>query len=92
MAMGGYHSKGSNGGGQRERGRPYGLMLLLAFGAALLGLMALHKLRERYIHDVLLRDKDRELFSIHLLLQVSMQVDSIGQFALFTNFPLLHGT
>ncbi|OWM78618.1 GRIP and coiled-coil domain-containing protein 2-like [Punica granatum] len=69
MAVGGYHIKGSSGGGQRERGRPYGLMLLLAFGAALLGVMALHKLRERRIHHLLLKDKDRELFSLHLLLQ-----------------------
>ncbi|KAI6672903.1 hypothetical protein NL676_000809 [Syzygium grande] len=44
-------------------------MLLLAFGAALLGVMALHKLRERRISNLLLKDKDRELFSLHLLLQ-----------------------
>ncbi|KAI3440709.1 uncharacterized protein J3R85_003150 [Psidium guajava] len=44
-------------------------MLLLAFGAALFGVMALHKLRERRISNLLLKDKDRELFSLHLLLQ-----------------------
>ncbi|XP_031380783.1 uncharacterized protein LOC116195633 [Punica granatum] len=69
MAMGGYPVKGSSGGGQRERGRAYGLMLLVAFGAALLGVMALHKLRERRIHNLHLEDKDRELFSLHLHLQ-----------------------
>lgn len=65
-----YPGKGNNGGGQRERGRPYGVMLLLAFVAALLGVMALHKLREKRIHNLLVRDRDRELFSLHLLLQV----------------------
>ncbi|KAK4792115.1 hypothetical protein SAY86_022550 [Trapa natans] len=69
MAIGAYPGKGSNGGGQRERGRRYVVMLLLAFIAALLGVMALHKLRDRRIQNLLLRDKDREIFSLHLLLQ-----------------------
>lgn len=77
MAMGSYHGKGNNGGGHREKGRPYGVMLLLAFAAALLGVMALHKLRERRIHNLVLRDKDRELFSLHLLLQVFLKCKSI---------------
>lgn len=65
--MGSGSFKGNLGGAQR--GRPYGMMLLLAFGAALIGVMALHKLRERRISNLLLKDKDRELFSLQLLLQ-----------------------
>ncbi|GAV68847.1 hypothetical protein CFOL_v3_12350 [Cephalotus follicularis] len=65
MAIGGSY-KGNNSG---NRGRPYGLMLLLAFGAALLGVMMLHKLRERRIFNLLLKDKDNDLVSLHLLLQ-----------------------
>ncbi|KAF7848852.1 hypothetical protein BT93_L1508 [Corymbia citriodora subsp. variegata] len=65
--MGSGSFKGNAGGSQR--GRPYGLMLLLAFGAALLGVMTLHKLRERRISNLVLKDKDRELFSLNLLLQ-----------------------
>ncbi|KAF5481207.1 hypothetical protein F2P56_001876 [Juglans regia] len=67
MAMGGsYKGNGSSCG---HRGRPYGLMLLLAFGAALLGVMVLHKLRERRIFNLLLKEKDRDLISLQLLLQ-----------------------
>ncbi|XVF44446.1 hypothetical protein PTKIN_Ptkin02bG0120700 [Pterospermum kingtungense] len=62
------HHKGK-GNGNRNRGRSYGLMLLLAFGAALLGVMALHKLRERRIFNLLVDDKNRQLLSIQLLLQ-----------------------
>lgn len=87
--MAGCRCKGNNGGGHRERGRPYGLMLLLAVEVALVGVMALHRLRERHIQNVLLKDKDRELFSLHLLLQVilllslcDMQADFMDRFAL----------
>ncbi|KAF3443849.1 hypothetical protein FNV43_RR13539 [Rhamnella rubrinervis] len=64
--MGYNKGNGSNGG---NRGRSYGLMLLLAFGAALLGIMILHKLRERRIFNLLVKEKDHELLSLHLLLQ-----------------------
>ncbi|XVF01919.1 hypothetical protein REPUB_Repub04eG0131300 [Reevesia pubescens] len=63
MAMGG------KGHGNGQRGRPYGLTLLLAFGVALLGVMALHKLRERRILNLLVEDKSRQLISLQLLLQ-----------------------
>ncbi|PON80567.1 hypothetical protein PanWU01x14_001230 [Parasponia andersonii] len=81
MAVGGSYNKGngyygsssnnerSSGSSNSRSGRPYGLMLILAFGAALLGVMILHKLRERRIFNLLLKDKDRDLFSLHLLLQ-----------------------
>ncbi|OMO96396.1 putative micronuclear linker histone polyprotein [Corchorus capsularis] len=66
--MGGISHKG-NGNGGSNRGRPYGVMLLLAFGAALLGVMVLHKLRERRIFNLLVEEKNRQLISLQLLLQ-----------------------
>ncbi|KAB5512803.1 hypothetical protein DKX38_029831 [Salix brachista] len=66
MAAGGGHKGIGNG----NRGRPYGLMLVLAFGAALLGVMVLHKFRERRIFNLLIKEKDRELMSLQLILQV----------------------
>ncbi|KAF5199490.1 Micronuclear linker histone polyprotein-like protein [Thalictrum thalictroides] len=65
MALG---SNGNNGNSS-SRGRPYGMMLLLAFGAAVLGVMVLHKLRERHIFTLLIQDKDQHLMNLHLLLQ-----------------------
>ncbi|KAF9661792.1 hypothetical protein SADUNF_Sadunf19G0105500 [Salix dunnii] len=65
MAAGGGHKGIGNG----NRGRPYGLMLVLAFGAALLGVMVLHKFRERRIFNLLIKEKDRELMSLQLILQ-----------------------
>ncbi|KAJ8424411.1 hypothetical protein Cgig2_032082 [Carnegiea gigantea] len=52
-----------------QRGKPYVLMLILAFGAAILGVMVLHKLRERRIFTTLVKQKDHELLTLHLLLQ-----------------------
>ena len=74
MAMGGSHKGNGNG----NRGKPYGLMLLLAFGAALLGVMVLHKLRERRIFNLHVEEKGQELISLQLLLQVPL------------SFPLFH--
>ncbi|KAJ6360967.1 hypothetical protein OIU77_004903 [Salix suchowensis] len=68
MATGGSHIGSGNG----NRGKPYGLILLLAFGAALLGVMVLHKLRERRIFNLLVEEKDQELISLQLLLQVPL--------------------
>uniref|UniRef100_A0A6N2LVN5 Uncharacterized protein n=1 Tax=Salix viminalis TaxID=40686 RepID=A0A6N2LVN5_SALVM len=65
MAAGGGHKGIGNG----NRGRPYGMMLVLAFGAALLGVMVLHKFREKRIFNLLIKEKDRELMSLHLILQ-----------------------
>ncbi|KAF7141347.1 hypothetical protein RHSIM_Rhsim06G0150300 [Rhododendron simsii] len=47
------------------RGRQYGLMLILAFGAAILGVMAIHKLRERRILNLLVKEKDSETQSLY---------------------------
>ncbi|XP_019448975.1 PREDICTED: glutamic acid-rich protein-like isoform X2 [Lupinus angustifolius] len=61
----GLHS--SSGGNQR--GRPFVLILLIIFGAALLGVMVLHKLRERRIYNLIVKDKDRQLLALQLLIQ-----------------------
>ncbi|CAH9116530.1 unnamed protein product, partial [Cuscuta europaea] len=59
----------AKGGGSGGRGRSYALLLMLAFGAAILGVMILHKFRERRIFNLLVQEKDRQLLSLHLLLQ-----------------------
>lgn len=59
----------SSKGGGGSRSRPYGMMLLLAFGAAVLGVMVLHKLRERRIFSIIIQDKDQNLMNLHLLLK-----------------------
>ncbi|KAL6143774.1 hypothetical protein ACLB2K_054469 [Fragaria x ananassa] len=64
------HNKGGNSSNSSSnRGRPYGLMLLLAFGAALVGVMVLHKFRERRIFNLVIKEKDTQLVSLHLALQ-----------------------
>ncbi|CAI9754865.1 unnamed protein product [Fraxinus pennsylvanica] len=55
--------------GYNSRTRSYMLMLLLAFGAAIFGVMLLHKLRERRIFNLLAEQKDQKIFSLQLLLQ-----------------------
>ncbi|GMI83842.1 hypothetical protein HRI_002053500 [Hibiscus trionum] len=67
MAMGLISQKGNGNNGQRSR--PCGLLLLLAFGAAMLAIMTLHKLRERRIFNLLLQENGRHLVSLRLLLQ-----------------------
>lgn len=65
------HNKGGNSSNSNSnRGRPYGLMLVMAFAAALVGVMMLHKLRERRIFNLVIKEKDTELVSLHLALQV----------------------
>ncbi|XP_059664452.1 uncharacterized protein LOC132310279 [Cornus florida] len=62
------HSSSSSG---VKRGKAYqvGVMLVLGFGAAIFGVMVLHKLTERRIFNLLLKQKDRDLISLQLLLQ-----------------------
>ncbi|CAJ1978977.1 unnamed protein product [Sphenostylis stenocarpa] len=60
----------SSGGGS-NRGRPYALILLITFGVAVLGVMVLHKLREKRIYTLLVKEKDHQILSLQLLLQVT---------------------
>lgn len=53
-----------------NRRRPYALLLLLALGAAVLSVVILHKMRERRLFNLLLRERDDQLLSLQLLLQV----------------------
>ncbi|KAK7290924.1 hypothetical protein RIF29_05712 [Crotalaria pallida] len=59
--------KSSNGG--THRAKLYALMLMLAFGGALLGTMLLHKFREKPVSNLVFQDKDNMLLSLQLLLQ-----------------------
>ncbi|XP_068644999.1 uncharacterized protein [Aristolochia californica] len=52
-----------------NRSRAYGMMLLLAFGAAVFGVLILHKLRERRLLNILIKDKDRDILALQLLLR-----------------------
>ncbi|GFZ05611.1 hypothetical protein Acr_17g0011830 [Actinidia rufa] len=61
--MGGTMKVGQN------RGRQYGLMLFVSFGAAIFGVMLLHKLREGRIFNLLVQEKDNQLVYLHRLLQ-----------------------
>ncbi|VFQ61787.1 unnamed protein product [Cuscuta campestris] len=65
---GGGHGGGGGAGGSRA-GRSYAMVLMVAFGAAIVGVMILYKFRERRIFNLVLRDKDTQLLSLHLLLQ-----------------------
>ncbi|PSS05751.1 Myosin-2 heavy chain, non muscle like [Actinidia chinensis var. chinensis] len=53
----------------QNRGRQYGLMLFVSFGAAIFGVMLLHKLREGRIFNLLVQEKDNQLVYLHRLLQ-----------------------
>ncbi|KDP24186.1 hypothetical protein JCGZ_25843 [Jatropha curcas] len=66
MAMG---TAGGSHKGNNNKGKSYGVIILLAFGAALFGVIVIHKLRERRIFNLLVKEKDTELISLHLLLQ-----------------------
>ncbi|KAK9689725.1 hypothetical protein RND81_09G077400 [Saponaria officinalis] len=61
--------KSNTNNNNNQRAKPYALMLLLAFGAAILGVMVLHKLREKRIFTLLVKEKDHELLTLHLLFQ-----------------------
>nr|AFK39877.1 unknown [Medicago truncatula] len=60
---------GYNKGGGSQRGRPYVLILLMTFGAALLGVMVLHRFREKRIYNLLVNQKDHQLLTLQVLLQ-----------------------
>ncbi|GMG98615.1 hypothetical protein Nepgr_000455 [Nepenthes gracilis] len=62
-----------------HRGRPYAVMLLLAFGAALLGVVILHKFRECRVLSVLVNEKDQQLIALHTLLQREQEVHREAQ-------------
>ena len=81
----GVHS--SSGGS--HRGRPYTLIWLITFGAALLGVMVLHKLRERRIYTLLVKEKDHQILALQLLFQVTNSSQFLFSIPL-TPLSLLH--
>ncbi|KAI3457229.1 hypothetical protein Pfo_013892 [Paulownia fortunei] len=54
-----------------RRWNVYVLMVIisLVFGCATLGVMGLHRLKDRRIHNLLIKEKDDQILSLHLLLQ-----------------------
>lgn len=61
------HSHHNNG----SRGRStHAVLVLLAFGVAIFGVVIVHKLRERRMFNMLVKDKEIELIHLKLLLQV----------------------
>lgn len=65
------YNKGFHHNGVSQKGRPYLLILLMTFGAALFGVMVLHRFREKRIFNLLVKQKDHQLITLQLLLQVS---------------------
>ncbi|CAK8575534.1 unnamed protein product [Lathyrus sativus] len=63
------YSKGMHHNGVSQKGRPYLLILLMTFGAALFGVMVLHRFREKRIFNLLVKQKDHQLITLQLLLQ-----------------------
>jgi len=56
--------------GSSKRVPPYLLLVLLAIGAATVSVGILHKMRERRVLTVLLQERDQQLISFKVLLEV----------------------
>ncbi|OIW12081.1 hypothetical protein TanjilG_15321 [Lupinus angustifolius] len=66
----GYNKGMYRGNGDNHRAKLYALMLMLAFGGALLGTMMLHQIREKKSgYNLVVKDKENEILSLQLLLQ-----------------------
>jgi hypothetical protein len=74
------YSKGLHNGGN-QRGKPILLILLMIFGAALLGVMVLHRFREKRIYNLIVKEKDHQLLVLQVLLQVQLLSLSLSQTA-----------
>lgn len=57
-------------GSSNKRVPPYLVLVLLAIGAAALSVGILHKMRERRVLTVLLQERDQQLISLQVLLEV----------------------
>jgi hypothetical protein len=57
-------------GGNNYKKLPYLLLLLLAIGAATLSVSVLHKMRERRLLSVLLQEREQQLMSLQVRLEV----------------------
>ncbi|KAF3775887.1 hypothetical protein EJ110_NYTH49528 [Nymphaea thermarum] len=60
----------------RGRGRPYGVMMLLAFATAAVGVMAVQKLRERRVYTILINEKHREVMALNMRYQREKDLSS----------------
>jgi hypothetical protein len=57
-------------GNNNKKLPPYLLLVLLAIGAAAVSAGILHKMRERRVLSVLLQERDQQLMSFQVLLEV----------------------
>lgn len=57
-------------GNNNKKLPPYLLLVLLAIGAAAVSVGILHKMRERRVLSVLLQERDQQLMSFQVLLEV----------------------
>jgi hypothetical protein len=64
--------------GSSKRVPPYLLLVLLAVGAAAVSVGILHKMRERRVLAVLLQERDQQLISFQVLLEVLGMHDSFS--------------
>ncbi|KAI0507445.1 hypothetical protein KFK09_013570 [Dendrobium nobile] len=55
--------------GSNNRKRPYGLLLLLALGMAVMCAVVLHQLREGRVLSLLIQERDQQLDTLQILLQ-----------------------
>jgi hypothetical protein len=68
--------------GNNKRVPPYLLLVLLAIGAAALSVGILHKMRERRVLTVLLDERDQQLISLQVLLEVKVMMHQSLSFLL----------
>jgi hypothetical protein len=65
-----YRSRGHTMGSSNKRVSSYLLLVLVAIGATALSIGILHKVRERRALTVLLEERDQQLISLQVLLEV----------------------
>jgi hypothetical protein len=76
--------------GSSKRVPPYLLLVLLAVGAAAVSVGILHKMRERRVLAVLLQERDQQLISFQVLLEVPGMHDSFSCIRRVREFFFLH--
>jgi vacuolar-type H+-ATPase subunit I/STV1 len=75
-------SRGHAMGNNNKRVPSYLLLVLLAIGAAALSVGILHKMRERRVLTVLLDERDQQLISLQVLLEVKVMMHQSLSFLL----------
>ena len=77
MGMKGHpQSGGAGGGGWKKDKRKVAVMAVLLL-VGVMGLMVVQKVRDRRMFNQVIKDKDRQILSLHLLFQV-LSLSKIG--------------